>query len=124
MKTLLYICAAAGIAAACISCRSTRAADPMPKVRHSALAAGDDAEFSSNSLIIMVDEKVGKEPLRRAVQEYGASIIYDYNIISGMAVVIPEGTHIDDATAYFVGVEGVISVEQDRLYHIDDGKKR
>ncbi len=68
----------------------------------------------------MVDAEIGKEPLRKAVKEYGAEIIYDYNIIPGMAIRIPAGSDIRRAVAYFEKVEGVVSVQRDRVYHLTD----
>ena len=35
--------------------------------------------------IVMYDEKVGKAPLQKAVKAYKCEVIYDYNIINGMA---------------------------------------
>ena len=119
MKQLLYICAVTGLAMACISCKSNRSAAPLFQNERAALV--EDAEYSSNGLIIMVDESVGKEPLRAAIQSYGAQIIYDYSIISGMAIQIPGNKDINDAIAYFKNVTGVLSVERDAIYHIDDG---
>ena len=75
-------------------------------------------EFAPDRLIVMYDESVGKEPLRKAVREYGAEIIYDYSIIPGMAIRIPEGKDIVEAMSFFRGVRGVASVERDRIYHL------
>lgn len=71
----------------------------------------------------MVDEEVGKEPLRKAVEKYGATIVYDYNIVSGMAIRIPDGGDIHKAMAYFKNVEGVVSVERDRIRRLTDPVK-
>ena len=78
----------------------------------------DDGMFSPNTLIIMYDTETGKTPLLEAVGSYGAEIIYDYSIIPGMAIRIPEGTDIHKAVAYFKKVEGVVSVERDRINHL------
>lgn len=74
--------------------------------------------YSPNTLIIMYDTEIGKTPLIEAVGSYGAEIIYDYSIIPGMAIRIPEGTDIHKAMAYFKKVEGVVSVERDRINHL------
>lgn len=76
--------------------------------------------YSPNTLIIMYDAEVGKEALRKAVEEYRAGIIYDYSIIPGMAVRIPEESDIRKAIAFFKEVEGVVSVERDRIYRLTD----
>ena len=75
-------------------------------------------EFSPNTLIIMYDTEVGKVPLSNAVKRYGAGIIYDYSIIPGMAIRIPDGTDIHKAMEYFKKVKGVVSVERDRINHL------
>ncbi|MBQ6209155.1 MAG: hypothetical protein IJK42_05220 [Prevotella sp.] len=77
-------------------------------------------EFTPNTLLIMYDKEVGKEPLVKAIKAYKAEIIYDYGKVTGFAIRIPEGKKIDDAILYFKKVEGVKSVECDRIYHIDD----
>ncbi len=77
-------------------------------------------EFSPSTLIIMVDEKVGKVPLREAIQAYKAEVIYDYNIISGMAIRIPENRDIHEAIEYFQKVKGVVNVQRDRINHLID----
>ena len=33
-------------------------------------------------LIIAVDKNIGKEPLKKAITEYGAEILYDYNMVN------------------------------------------
>ena len=78
----------------------------------------DDGLFSPNTLIVMYDKEKGKEPLLRSIREYGAEVIYDYNIVPGIAIRLPEGTPIRKAMAYFRKVEGVTSVERDRVYSV------
>ena len=77
-----------------------------------------DEEYSPNTLIVMYDENVGKEPLVEAVKSLNAEIIYDYNIIPGMAIRIPNGSEIHRWIAYFKSVKGVASVERDRINHL------
>ena len=43
-----------------------------------------EGEYSPNTLIIMYDEAVGKEPLLEAIETYGAEVKYDYSLIPGM----------------------------------------
>lgn len=82
-----------------------------------------DERYSPNTLIIMYDTEIGKEPLLAAIKEYQAEIIYDYSIIPGMAVRIPAGTNIHVAIACFKKVEGVVSVERDRIIRLTDPVK-
>ena len=76
------------------------------------------AEYSPNTLIVMYDIGVGKEPLVEAVKSSNAEIIYDYSIIPGMAIRIPNGSEINNWIAYFKSVKGVVSVERDRINHL------
>lgn len=75
-------------------------------------------EYSPNTLIVMYDIGVGKEPLVEAVKSSNAEIIYDYSIIPGMAIRIPNGSEINNWIAYFKSVKGVVSVERDRINHL------
>lgn len=79
-----------------------------------------DELYSTNTLIIMYDVEVGKDPLLAAVKEFGAEILYDYNIIPGMAVRIPDGSDIQKAIVYFKQVKGVVSVERDQIHRLTD----
>ena len=84
----------------------------------------EDVEFvSPTNLIIMYDAEVGKEALMQAVKDYGAELLYDYSIIPGIAIKIPEGKHILEAIDYFNQVQGVTAVERDHIYHLADPVK-
>ena len=79
----------------------------------------EDVEYvSKTNLIIMYDKEIGKECLLQAVKEYGAELLYDYSIIPGIAIKIPEGTDIQKAIAFFADVKGVTAVERDHIYHL------
>ena len=82
-----------------------------------------EGEYSPNTLIIMYDETVGKEPLLEAIEAYGAEVKYDYSLIPGMTIRIPDGTDIRDAIAFFRKVRGVTSVERDRIIRLTDPVK-
>lgn len=77
-------------------------------------------EYSPNTLIIMVSEDVGKEPLYKAIKDYGATLKYDYSIIPGVAILIPEGTTLEQGIAYFKKVKGVVGVNKDRITRLTD----
>lgn len=84
----------------------------------------EDVEFvSPTNLIIMYDAEVGKEALMQAVKDYVAELLYDYSIIPGIAIKIPEGKHILEAIDYFNQVQGVTAVERDHIYHLTDPVK-
>jgi hypothetical protein len=71
----------------------------------------------------MYDEAVGKEPLLEAIETYGAEVKYDYSLIPGMAIRIPDGKDIHDAITFFRKVRGVTSVERDRIIRLTDPVK-
>ena len=77
-------------------------------------------QFAPRTLIVMYDEKVGDGPLKEAFKEYGAEIKYEYGLVHAFAIVIPEGKDIKEAMGYFKEVEGVLSVERDRIIYLDD----
>lgn len=83
----------------------------------------DDESVSPTNLIIIYDAEIGKETLLQAVKDYGAELLYDYSIISGIAIKIPEGKNILEAIAYFSKVKGVTAVERDHIYHLIDPVK-
>ena len=87
------------------------------------VTAEPEGEYSPNTLIIMYDEAVGKEPLLEAIETYGAEVKYDYSLIPGMAIRIPDGKDIHDAIAFFRKVRGVTSVERDRIIRLTDPVK-
>lgn len=82
-----------------------------------------EGEYSPNTLIIMYYEAVGKEPLLEAIETYGAEVKYDYSLIPGMAIRIPDGKDIHDAITFFRKVRGVTSVERDRIIRLTDPVK-
>lgn len=75
-------------------------------------------DISPSTLIIMCDGTEGKEAVKQAVKEYGATVIYDYQMMNGLAIKIPEGADIHQARKHFQTVKGVLSVEYDHIYHV------
>ena len=75
---------------------------------------------SNNTLMIFFDPLNGKESLYQAIEEYGATILYDYRMVNAITIRIPTGTFIGDAIEFFKNVDGVILVNRDHLNHIDE----
>ena len=98
------------------------ACGPARKTVPVSAASADERfqEYAPDRLIIMYAEDIGKEPLLEAVRKYKAEILYDYSIIPGMAIKIPEGTNLEDAIKYFKRVKGVVSVEKDHIIRLTD----
>ena len=82
-----------------------------------------EPEHSPNVFLVTYDEKVGKEPLQKAIKEYKCEIKYDYGIINGMALKKPEDKTLEDTMQYFRGVKGVITVEYDNIIRLTDPVK-
>ena len=80
-------------------------------------------EHSPNVFLVMYDEKVGKEPLQKAIKEYKCEIVYDYGIINGMALKKPEDKALEETMQYFKGVKGVTTVEYDHIIRLTDPVK-
>ena len=59
----------------------------------------------------------------KAVEEYGAKLLYDYNLMPGIAIRIPDGADILEAIAFLDKVKGVTAVERDHIYHLTDPVK-
>ena len=77
-------------------------------------------EASSNTLIISYDVTVGKEPLLAAIEQYNATILYEYNMVNAISIRIPDGEDIEDAVQFFESVDGVLIVNRDYIYQIDN----
>ena len=114
MKHILSFSLALAVLASCGPAKQAVATGQKP------VETKADDIVSPTNLIIMYDTKVGKDPLMKAVKEYKADLIYDYNVIPGVAVKIPEGTDIQEAITYFKGVKGVVTVERDRVNNLTD----
>jgi len=96
------------------SCRTKQTVElSTPKQEHQL-----NQEYSPNVFLVMYDAEVGKEPLQKAIKTYKCEVIYDYNIINGMALKKPEGKSLDETMQYFKEVEGVLTVEYDRINHL------
>ena len=80
-------------------------------------------EHSEHVFLVMYDAEVGKAPLLKAIENYGCEIVYDYHIITGMALKKPGNKTLEETMAYFRKVEGVTSVEYDHIYHLTDPVK-
>ena len=80
-------------------------------------------EHSPIVFLVMYDAEVGKGPLLKAIKEYKVEIIYDYNIIKGMALKKPNDKTLEEAMQYFKTVKGVTHVEYDHVYRLTDPVK-
>ena len=75
---------------------------------------------SEHTLLIFFDPSIGKDTLMAAIEEYGATVIYEYRIVDAVAIRIPQGTFIGDAIEFFQNVDGVTFVKRDQMVHPDN----
>ena len=100
------------------SCRTKQHVDAVTPISHEYVP-----EHSPNVFLVMYDTEIGKEPLLKAIKEYKVEIIYDYNIINGMALKKPDGKTLEETMQYFKTVKGVTHVEYDHVYRLTDPVK-
>ena len=96
------------------SCRAKQTVELSMPVREQQF----EQEHSPNVFLVMYDAEVGKEPLQKAIKAYKCEVVYDYNIINGMALKKPEGKSLEETMQYFRRVKGVLAVEYDRINHL------
>lgn len=76
-------------------------------------------EYSPTTLIISYDPEIGKAYLLDAVESSGSELIYDYSIITAIAIRKPDSMTLEEAIEFFKKVKGVVLVEKDYIYHLD-----
>ncbi|AUI66332.1 MULTISPECIES: hypothetical protein [Glaesserella] len=111
MKKYIFIITLASIVTACTN--------QLVKPFEQSKGIHTQAEIVSNNvLIIFYDQRVGKQPLIKAIQRYQAETVYEYENMNGFAIRIPKGKNIEHAEAFFKEVEGVLSVERDQIMQL------
>lgn len=69
----------------------------------------------THNLIISYKDETVLEALKKEVNEYKAEVLYEYKIIKGIAIKIPDNIDIRKAKAHFSKLKGVIEVEYDYI---------
>ena len=100
------------------SCSTKKTVERLQPIENASVA-----EHSPDVFLVMYDAEIGKEPLLKAIKDYDVEIIYDYNIITGMALKKPEGKSLEEMMAYFKKIKGVVSVEYDHITRLTDPVK-
>ena len=129
--TVIAICGSlAAMCAGLACCSMFLTPGQMARKSETPPAAADTAQLVTNqldkvvdshSLIVFYDPKVGREPLEKAVEEYGAKVMYDYKSFNGMAIALPNGKNMIAAKQHFAKVKGVTQVNFNRIAHLDGG---
>lgn len=76
-------------------------------------------QFNPKTLIIFFNGRSSRTRLLKAVRRYKAKVIYQYRMMNGIAISIPDGKNLDASINYFEHVKGVISVQKDHICHLD-----
>lgn len=98
------------------SCRSTA----RSAARLAPMPTEMPTEHSPHTFLVMYDKTVGKEPLLEAIKKLKVTIVYDYGLITGMALRKPDDLSLEETMQHFRGVKGVTSVEYDHIYRLTD----
>ena len=106
MKTLVFVLLSTLLCA----CQS-----PSTSAQSTAIPSQQQAQDTTGNLIIFYDDQTGSAPLLKAVKTSGATLVYEYKNLYGIAIRLSSKTNIEDTIAYFKKINGVLSVEQDRL---------
>ncbi len=80
-------------------------------------------EHSHTVFLVTYDKNIGKAYLQNAIKEYGCEVVYDYNIINGMALKKPDDKTLEETMQHFKKIKGVLTVEYDHIYHLTDPVK-
>ncbi|MBF1278748.1 MAG: hypothetical protein HXM87_10100 [Neisseria sp.] len=88
---------------------------PSTAVQSTVIPSQQQAQDTTGNLIIFYDAQTGSAPLLKAVKISGATLVYEYKNLHGIAIRPSSKTNIEDTIAYFKKINGVLSVEQDRL---------
>ena len=116
-QTIIYIFISVVVLASCKSKQTLELSAPI-NIEHKY-----EPEHSPNVFLVMYDAEIGKDPLLKAIKEYGCEIVYDYSIISGMALKKPESKSLEETMKYFKTVKGVTTVEYDHIIRLTDPVK-
>lgn len=105
------------------SCRTPKSVLNQAE-QHSATEQADTipvmAEHSPDVFLVMYDAETGKEPLLKAIKDYGCEVVYDYKIINGMALKKPRSKSLEATMQHFRQVKGVLTVEYDHITRLTD----
>lgn len=117
-KVIVTACVAV-VAAFLVSCH-TKKNIVKSNIRDIRNAVDNEEMFTKNTLIVSYDADIGKEELLAAVKRMKCEVIYEYSIINAIAIRIPDGANINKYIDKLSKVKGVIGVERDRIYKLQN----
>lgn len=74
----------------------------------------------THNLIISYEDESVLETLKKEIKAYKAEILYEYKIVKGIAIKIPENIDIRESKAYFSKQKGVTGVEYDYINSLNN----
>ena len=121
MQPKLYVLSALVISLTSVSCSAKKEIVVIDEVQSYPV---EDAQLADDvvkgSLIISYDSEASLAGLKKAIETYGAEIVYEYNNFNMLTISVPQNKTDEQATQYFEKVKGVLSVERNRLMQIQN----
>ena len=108
--TKLWIAATLSFCLAACQSPAVPASSPAQQPAHT-------ARENTNVLIIFFEQGKG-DAVAAAVKQYGAEVVYRYQMMNGMAIRVPAGKNVDAAMAHFERVRGVLQVQRDQVMQL------
>ena len=107
------------VAVALVGCNAHKAT-LKPHLAPPLVSSSDSITYSPRLLIVMYDRAIGKLPLLKRLRLMKCEVVYQYETLHGVALKVPDDMPIDKATEDLRKVKGVLSVERDRILHLDE----
>lgn len=99
------------------ACQSPAAPTSVAPTSSPAQQPAHAAQENTNVLIIFFEQDKG-DAVAAAVKQYGAEVVYRYQMINGIAIRVPAGKNVDAAIAHFERVRGVLQVQRDQVMQL------
>lgn len=125
--TKLSLCLISSLTLLCVACQSTPPVKPMPTpqpqptpvvVTPAPAPISTQPTYSQNTLVIFYNEAF-KSAVISAIQARQADIIYDFNLMNGVAIRLNSNDDVQQAMQQLSKINGVITVNRDKLNIID-----
>lgn len=128
--TKLSLCLISSLTLLCVACQSTPPVKPTPLptvqppttqpavVASTPTPVATQATYSQNTLVIFYNEAF-KSAVISAIQARQADIIYDFNLMNGVAIRLNSNDDVQQAMQQLSKINGVITVNRDKLNIID-----
>ncbi len=107
------------VAVALVGCKAHEAI-LKPHLAPPLVSTTDSITYSPRLLIVMFDSAIGKLPLLKRARLMRCEVVYEYDVLNGVALKVPDDMPIEKAMEKLRKVKGVLSVERDRVLHLDE----